>query len=255
MKPDCHGSFLESSFGAISLGGSLRKRRKHLPRPFNAKTQYRLLRSRNHSVAGKTKRDEIDKKEPVLIQPDPTLTGTTAAIEQSLIRNAQSLEPEQFSTLIGAPGLSVMRSAMDALQADSLSVWLADRDQSHLVVTHSEPNTDFVGYQQTLEEGLIALVYASEQCLCENEVYQNAQHSKAVDEALGQVTYAMIATPFYIAGNLKGVISCVQLKEDLDAPNPDGFSARNMNRVRRLSTAIERLVNYRILTTLLDLEL
>jgi len=190
-----------------------------------------------------------------VIQPDPEISPHAAHIEQSLNRIARALRPDEFTGLIGAPGLSVMRSAMDALQADSLSVWLADEDESHLVVTHTEPDPEFLGWKQSLEEGLTGLVYASEQCLCENEVYSNANHSKKADEALGQVTYAMIATPFYIAGNLKGIISCVQLKDSVDAPNPSGFSARNMNRVRRLSTAIERLVNYKMLTSLLDLEL
>ncbi|MDF1824956.1 MAG: hypothetical protein P1U68_09960 [Verrucomicrobiales bacterium] len=190
-----------------------------------------------------------------MIQPDPELSSHTAHIEQSLNRTARAIEPDEFTGLIGAPGLSVMRSAMDTLKADSLSVWLADKDEEHLVVTHTEPDPEFLGWKQSLDEGLTGFVFASEQCLCENEVYSNAHHSKKADEALGQVTYAMIATPFYIAGNLKGVISCVQLKESANAPNPPGFSARNMNRVRRLSTVIERLVNYRMLTSLLDLEL
>ena len=83
----------------------------------------------------------------------------------------------------------------------------------------------------------------------------NAEHSKRADEDLGQVTCALIATPFYVGGNLEGVLSCVQLKDSLDDPDPAGFTARNMNRVRRLSTVLERLVNYKLLTRLLDIEL
>lgn len=190
-----------------------------------------------------------------MIQPDPEFSLYSTALEQSLNRHARELTPEDFTGLIGAPGLSILRSAMDALGADSLSIWLADHGETHLVVTHTEPDPEFLGWQQSLDEGLIALVYASEQCLCENQVYLNANHSKKADKALGQVTCAMIATPFYLAGNLRGVISCVQLKDSEEAPDPPGFSARNMNRVRRLSTVIERLVNYRMLTSLLDLEL
>lgn len=198
---------------------------------------------------------DLSLKGDVLIQPNPELSSRSAAVEEALARTAANLDPEVFSNLIGAPGLSVMRSSMEVLKADSLSVWLIDRDETHLVVTHTEPDPAFLGYKQSVEEGLIAFAYASEQCLCENEVYLNEKHSKKVDEKLGQVTYAMIATPFYIAGNLKGVISCVQLKENHDAPNPAGFSARNMNRVRRLSAAVERLVNYKLLTILFDLEI
>ena len=51
------------------------------------------------------------------------------------------------------------------------------------------------------------------------------------------------------------MISTVQIKDSEDAPDPAGFFVRNLNRMRRLSTVLERLVNYRLLTTLLDLEL
>lgn len=136
-----------------------------------------------------------------------------------------------------------------------MSIWLADETEENLVVTHTLPDPGFIGWSQPIAEGLIGLAYASEQSLCENRVYENADHSKRVDDALGQVTCALIATPFYVGGNLEGVLSCVQLKDSLDDADPSGFTARNMNRVRRLSSVLERLVNYRLLTTLLGIEL
>ena len=59
----------------------------------------------------------------------------------------------------------------------------------------------------------------------------------------------------YFGGRVQGVISCVQLKQSFDAPDPSGFTARGLNRVRRLSTVLERLVNYRLLTRILNLEI
>lgn len=190
-----------------------------------------------------------------MITPDDTLSEHASSIERTIDRAAVDLTPEEFRSLLGDPGMSILRSTMESLAADSISIWLADVDQKNLIVTHSDPRKDLIGWVQPVTEGLISLTYASEQCLCENQVYLNAEHSKKVDEAMGHVTTAMIATPFYIAGNLRGVISCVQVKESLEAEDPSGFSARNMNRVRRLSTVLERLVNYRLLSTLLGLEL
>jgi hypothetical protein len=190
-----------------------------------------------------------------VIQPDPALSEQSASIEKSLARAAREITTDEFSTLIGDPGNSVLRAAMQVVAADSLTVWLADVREENLVVTHTFPDPSFAGWKQPLSEGLVGLTYASEQRLCENQVYQNRDHSKRVDEALSQVTFAMIATPFHIAGNLRGVISCVQLKDSVDAPDPAGFSARDMNRIGRLATALERLVNYRLLTNLLGVEL
>lgn len=190
-----------------------------------------------------------------MIQTDETLSEDAPAIEKAIDRAARNLAPDEFRALIGDPGLSMLRSAKESVGADSISIWLADLDEKHLVVTHSDPEEKLVGFKQPVTEGLISLTFASEQCLCENEVYLNSNYSDKVDEKLGHVTTAMIATPFYIAGNLRGVISCVQIKTSRSAEDPPGFSARNMNRIRRLSTVGERLVNYRLLITLLGLEL
>jgi hypothetical protein len=187
--------------------------------------------------------------------PDPQLSQHSDLVEKALAREASTVTPESFRRLIGDPGSAMLRVIMESVKADSMSIWIADIAEENLVVTHTEPDPDFVGWSQPLTEGLTSLAYASEQSLCENQVYLNAAHSKLADQAMGQVTAAMIATPFYFGGALQGVISCVQLKENRDAPDPDGFSARNMNRVRRLSTVLERLVNYRLLTELFGLEL
>jgi len=190
-----------------------------------------------------------------VIAADPTLSENATAIEKAIEKAAVRLHPDEFRSLLGDPGLSILRSTKESVGADSVSIWLADVEEKNLIVTHCDPADDLVGWEQPVSEGLVSLVFASEQCLCENRVYANADHSKRVDETLGHVTTAMIATPFYIAGTLRGVISCVQLKESPDAPDPDGFSARKMKRVRRLSTVLERLVNYRLITTLVGLEL
>lgn len=187
--------------------------------------------------------------------PDPELSEHAASIERSLARAAQHLTPEDFAGLIGDPGLFVLRSTMRLVEADSMSVWIVDPEREHLVVTHTEPDPAFLGWRQPLSEGLITLTFASEHRLCENQVYLNQDHSKKVDEALSQVTCAMMATPFYLAGNLRGVVSCVQLKDSPEAPDPPGFSARCLNRLGHLSTVLERLANYRLLNSILDLEI
>ncbi len=190
-----------------------------------------------------------------MITPDPQLSEHAPAIERALARAAAAVTPEDFRDLIGDPGQTTLRMVMESLEGDSMSVWIADVEETKLVATHSEPDPAFVGRSQPISEGLVSLVYASEQCLCENQVYRNARHSKRVDEAVGQVTAALVATPFYFGGKVQGVISCVQLKDSTEAPDRPGFSARHLNRVRRLSTVLERLVNYRLLSQILNLEL
>ncbi len=189
------------------------------------------------------------------VNPSSPFADLAPEIEKALARAAAAVTPEEFRGLIGDPGHTTLRMVRESLSADSISVWIADVEETSLIVTHSEPDPEFVGWAQPLSEGLVSLAYASEQSLCENQVYLNKKHSKRADEALGQVTAAMIVTPFYFGGKVQGVISCVQLKDSPDASDPAGFTARGLNRVRRLSTVLERLVNYRLLTNLLGIEL
>ena len=67
-------------------------------------------------------------------------------------------------------------------------------------------------------------------------------------------TCAMIAVPFYVGGTLRGVLTCVKLKNAPDEPDPPDFTVTDLSRVKRLSSAIEHLLNYRILKSILDLE-
>ena len=190
-----------------------------------------------------------------LIQPDPVLSEHAAALEKRLDETARQLSPENLGTLLGVSSRELVSVTISALPADSASIWLIDADHTHLIVSHTAPHSDaLLDREQPLNEGLISLVLASEQSICENQVYEHAQHSKQVDSALGIVTCAMIAVPFYVGGNLRGVLSCVRLKDTPDAEDPPGFTAANLGRVERLSTAIERLLNYRILTACLGLE-
>lgn len=190
-----------------------------------------------------------------MIAPEPDFALHADEIQRRLGRAAMGVSPEDFRGLMGDAGLAMLRITMESVEADSISIWLADLQEANLIVTHTEPDPAFIGWSQPIHEGLISLAYVSEQSLCENQVYLHVAHSKRADAALGQITCAMLATPFYFGGAIQGVVSAVQLKTDPSDPDPGGFSARHLNRVRRLSTVLERLVNYRLLTGLLGIEL
>ena len=94
---------------------------------------------------------------------------------------------------------------------------------------------------------------ASEQAICENKVYERADHSKRIDEEIGRITCAMIAAPFYLGGSIRGVLSAVQWKDPQGDPDPPGFTAVHLGKVQRLSIVLERLLNYQLLRIIFDL--
>ena len=190
----------------------------------------------------------------VSILPDTRLSGYSTDVERSLSTCAASLSIEDLQSLMDRAACAAFDSAMIQTGAESGTIWLADKDRTKLTIGYSHTNKDLVGHDQALNEGLVSLVLASENGICENSVYQNEKHSKRVDQTFKFITCAMIAVPFYLGGNLSGVISFVRLKPDLSAPDPAPFSAGHLANVQQLSTTIERLLNYRLLRILLDLQ-
>ncbi len=189
------------------------------------------------------------------ILPDPQLRENAADVEKRLAACAGDLSLQDLQDLMDRAARGVFDSTMDSIAADTGAIWLADPGRTKMTVGYSHREPALTGREQPLDEGLISLVLASEHAICENNVYQNEQHSKRIDEALNFITCAMIAVPFYLGGAPRGVISCVQLKQQEADPDPPGFSAAHLARVQQLSTTVERLLNYRLLKILFDLNL
>jgi hypothetical protein len=112
------------------------------------------------------------------------------------------------------------------------TLWLLDETRQALVpVWNSGPHAaDFVGkHRQPVEAGLIGLVCATEQAICENAVYRHAGQDPTLDRTLGLLTCAMIAVPFRIRGELRGIVSCVKLKKaDSTEPDPPPFTSEDL---------------------------
>ena len=150
-----------------------------------------------------------------------------------------------------------LTGALDAAQAHEGTVWLLNRSRSALVPRfNSGPNAaSFVGsFEQSLQSGMISMVVATEQPVCENEVHRNQRQDKTLDLQLQLVTCAMLAVPFYFAGELRGVISAVQLKENADAPEPPGFSAENLDTLQLAAEVLSRMVEHQLLSLALGRE-
>ena len=68
------------------------------------------------------------------------------------------------------------------------------------------------------------MVVATEQPICENQGHQNQQQDPALDRQLQLLTCALLAVPFYFAGELHGVISAVQLQAGIGSIRAPGVA-------------------------------
>ncbi len=135
-----------------------------------------------------------------------------------------------------------LQEVFAGVSASEGTIWLLDEARQALVpVWNSGPHAaDFVGkHRQPVESGLIGLVCATEQAICENAVYRHAGQDPTLDRTLGLLTCAMIAVPFRIQGELRGVVSCVKLKKaDSTEPDPPPFTPADLAAV---TSAVRRM--------------
>lgn len=137
------------------------------------------------------------------------------------------------------------------------TVWLLDEERTHLVprFNNGPQAKSFVGsFRQSLTSGMISMVVSTEQPICENDVHRNQQQDKKLDRELGVLTCAMLATPLYFGGELRGVISAVQLKSTPDSPEPPGFSAQHLETLQLSAIILARLIDRQLLALALGLE-
>ena len=148
--------------------------------------------------------------------------------------------------------------ALATAQAHEGTVWLLDETRTFLVPRfNSGPNAkEFVGsFRQSLRAGMISMVVATEQPVCENEVRKNQQQDKSLDQKLGLATCAMLAVPLYFAGELRGVISAVQLQAGgSPEPEPPGFTVGNLATLQLASSVLARMIEHQLMSLALGRE-
>lgn len=138
------------------------------------------------------------------------------------------------------------------------TVWLLDHSRNKLVprFNNGPHAADFVGsFRQSLRAGMISMVVATEQPICENQVHRNQRQDRTLDRKLGLLTCSMLAVPFYFVGEIRGVISAVQLKQAGSAEaDPAGFSPENLSALQLTASVLSRLIEHELITLSIGLE-
>ena len=193
--------------------------------------------------------------QPPTLLPDPDMEGEGERLMRAVEKYSRRLLPSDLCGLMDGPIESTFRNARKLAAADGGAIWVTDAVQEHLVVAYADPpDPKLIGREQPASEGLISMVFASEQPICQNHVSGDERHSKMIDDAVGEVTEAMMAVPFYIGGMLRGIFSAVRwLREEGDGT--PGFTLNDFQEFQRASVAMERLVTLRLSQLILGMEL
>ena len=186
------------------------------------------------------------------VLPDVRLSAVRGIVATRMEETAKQLADGAFDEFFNGTMRAAFMEGLEQAHADEGTVWLVDPTQNWLVPRFNNgPNAaNFVGhFRQSLRTGMISMVVASEQPICENEVHKNAQQDPTLDRKLGLVTCSMLAVPLYFAGELRGVISAVRVKPaNATAPDPVGFSPDNLRALQLTADILERLVEHELFT-------
>ena len=194
----------------------------------------------------------------ITVLPDERLAALRPLLDARVREAAELVSDEGFGEIFDNAMREVLTEALARAGAHEGSVWLLNEARRCLIPRFNNgPNAkNFIGnFEQPLDAGMISAVFATCQPLCENSVRRDPRQDKRLDTQLGVQTLAMIAVPLHFAGELRGVISAVQLSPATpDAPEPPGFSLEDLNEIRSATLILSRLLEYRLLTLVLGWE-
>ncbi len=186
------------------------------------------------------------------VLPDLRLSALRGIVATRLEEAAQELAEGAFDEFFDGTMRAAFLEGLMHADAHEGTVWLLDPTQNWLVPRFNNgPNAgSFVGrFRQSLQAGMISMVVATEQPICENEVHKNAQQDPTLDRKLGLVTCSMLAVPLYFAGELRGVVSAVRLKPAASTDSdPAGFSPHDLRALQLTADVLERLIEHELLT-------
>lgn len=185
----------------------------------------------------------------------PEFNQFGADVESHIESWIQSSHPSDIAGLLDDMCLAVFSRIFEMVGGSEGTLWLSNSDESKLVaVFNSGPHSDdIVGFEQPIGSGIISMVYSQQQPYCENEISAETGHDDTLDKQIHTFTRAMLVVPFYFAFGLRGVLSCVQLKEE-GLPEPSGFQSSDVELMVRGGNNVERLLNGKILSVVLGFD-
>ncbi len=163
--------------------------------------------------------------------------------------------PVDLIELFDEGALSLLKGAFDHVGGCEGTIWLADSEERNLVASYNsgEDASSLIGFEQPIGSGIISMVFSQQQPYCENNIQTSSGHDDTLDRKIAKHTTALLAVPLYFAFGLRGVISCVQLKEVETGEGKKGLSSADIEALALVSNLMERLVNETLLSSALGL--
>jgi hypothetical protein len=190
------------------------------------------------------------------LTPDPRFISLAGALEDKLNAIAASLSPGDIGALLDLNMQQCLKFALDEIQADEGSIWIADMENQKMVMAfNTGPDAEkLVGiFNQPMNSGLISMVFANENPFMENALYKDRRQDKTLDRMLAVKTISMIAVPLRFLEGCRGIVSCVLLSRLGYKPRKEAFTEKDTLRIHHAAITLGQLIDYCVLRTTVGL--
>lgn len=189
---------------------------------------------------------------PLRFRPDPEVSAMAPLVSRRLHERAALLDGAWFRSAQSALPRRMLSDAFTRCGAHEGTLWLV-QDDTLVPAVNTGPHADALMdvFRQPIARGIIGMVVATETAFCENDIEHNARRDATLDTMLGVETMAMLAVPMAFGGSVRGVVSCVQLRDDRPAP---GFTPEHLEALERETGIAGRLIDLTLLDSILGLQ-
>ncbi|MEM7674085.1 MAG: GAF domain-containing protein [Verrucomicrobiota bacterium] len=142
--------------------------------------------------------------------------------------------------LMGPTTKFVSSNFFEKMGACEGSLWWRYSETEFLEVCYnSGPNSERIVWQirQPFSDGIVSLVFHTGEPAYSNQLSDNPDHSKQIDQKLSQQTVRMLASPLVLGGEIVGVASAVVL----DPSSAKRFEYADLEMTQHLSEILRSL--------------
>ncbi len=188
--------------------------------------------------------------------PDPRVAPHAKAIEERVSMFAGHIRAATFAEFLDPLMKRTMTDCLRDAEANEGVVWLLDREGKNLTCAYQiGPHSSRLNnIRVPVESGVSGMVLVTQQTFSENNLGINRAAASAVEERMGVIVSSRILVPFFIAGQIRGVVAGYRTKANIDANEPPGFSADDVEELNLLSRLLGRLLDHKLLCSAIGLE-
>jgi DNA-directed RNA polymerase specialized sigma24 family protein len=141
----------------------------------------------------------------------PEIEGMGAKLADCMRQTLEILRPSEAREWVSPLMSGLFADALKSIAADGGTLWWLNPGEAMLEAVFNPLEPEITGIRQPLVSGIISLVLATSETIRVGAVDSHQQHSPAIDAALGKTTRSMIAVPFRIQDQTRGVLTAVRL--------------------------------------------